>query len=189
MDVLTIVDSQEFLRRRSRPVIFPDKDLLQNVGAVKQYLRETEGCFALASVQVGIDKRIIVIKSTSSDCKANEEKDWLILVNPKIVKQCGRTEFWESCASCLDNFGLVERPYKMTISYQDLNGKLLKENFEGFVCTVLSHEIDHLDGIFHIDRAKKLMQMTMEQRIAFRKEHPYTIYSKTEPFEYEPLSK
>lgn len=81
------------------------------------------------------------------------------MINPKILRSEGLTTYWEACASCLDNMGLVERPYKITIEYYDITGKRYEEIFEGFPCTVLSHEIDHLDGILHIDIAKEVLQM------------------------------
>jgi peptide deformylase len=52
----------------------------------------------------------------------------------------GLTTFWEACASCLNNMGMVLRPYKVTISYMDLNGNKLSKVFEGFGSTVFCHE-------------------------------------------------
>ena len=51
--------------------------------------------------------------------------------------------------------------------------------FEGFESTVLSHEIDHLDGILHVDIAEKVLVMTLEERKEYRKKHNYKIISKT----------
>ena len=39
----------------------------------------------------------------------------------KIIKEEGETNFWEVCASCLDNIGKVKRPYKIKIKYLDVN--------------------------------------------------------------------
>ena len=44
---------------------------------------------------------------------------------------------------------------------------------------MLSHELDHLDGILHMDVAKELLVMPKEERKEFRKEHPYKVISKT----------
>ena len=43
------------------------------------------------------------------------------------------------------------------ISY-DVEGNEHEDDFEGFESTVLCHEIDHLDGILHIDIADKVMK-------------------------------
>ena len=53
-----------------------------------------------------------------------------------------------------------------------------RDNFEGFEATVLSHEMDHLDGILHIDIADEVLQMTKEERKVFRQSHGYNIISK-----------
>ena len=155
-----------------------------DIEIVKDYLRTHDKCFAMASVQLGIAKKIIIIKSTTTDRVAIDEKDWLILINPEIVNECGRTEFWEGCKSGLTNFALVERPYQIDLAYFDIYGKKHRQKFEGFVCTVISHEFDHLYGIFHMDRAKKVIQLPQSEWMEYRKSHPYKIYSKDEPFEY-----
>ena len=75
--------------------------------------------------------------------------------------------------------GLVVRPYEIVVKYSDIDGLEHEEKFEGFETTVLSHELDHLDGILHMDVAEKVIQMSVEERKNFRKEHPYEIISKT----------
>ena len=48
---------------------------------------------------------------------------------------------------------------------------------------MLCHEIDHLDGILHIDIADKVINGTKEERIALRKKEGYTIISKVGDYE------
>lgn len=74
--------------------------------------------------------------------------------------------------------GLVVRPYKMTIKYYDAEGKEHTEDLEGFPATVLSHELDHLDGVLHMDIAEEVINMPREERKIFRETHPYEIISK-----------
>ena len=62
------------------------------------------------------------------------------------------------------------------------------DEFEKFESTVLCHEIDHLDGILHIDIADKIIKGTKEERIEFRKKDGYTIISKTGEFEMKKMS-
>ena len=106
----------------------------------------------------------------------NESK---ILINPTILSREGKTKYWEACLSCLDNMGLVIRPYKMLVQYYDIDGKKHEEIFEGFPATVLSHELDHLDGILHMDIAEKVIILPREKRKEYREAHPYEIISKT----------
>ena len=189
MGAITIKDNEAFLRMRSNEVSLTDRDLYDNIECVKKHLKAVSNCLALSAVQVGVLKRIVVIKTDNANGIPREEKDWLILLNPEIISMNGRTEFWEACESCLLNFGLVERPYKMTIRYQTINGETEAQHFEGFICTVLAHEMDHLEGILHMDRAKELYQMDLAERREFRKSHPYKIYSKNCLFKYEEISK
>ena len=74
---------------------------------------------------------------------------------------------------------LVTRPYEMVVKYYDINGLEHEEKFEGFETTVLSHELDHLDGILHIDIAEETLELNDEQRKEIRKKYPYEIISKT----------
>ena len=55
--------------------------------------------------------------------------------------------------------------------------------FVGFESTVLSHEMDHLDGILHMDKAEELLVMTKEERKKFRKNHGYEIISQNGKYE------
>lgn len=77
----------------------------------------------------------------------------------------------------MDNFGRVRRPYKIYVRYQDIKGNTVETIFEGFESTVLSHELDHLDGILHMDIADEVLIMTQEERKKFRINHPYNIIS------------
>ena len=117
-----------------------------------------------------------------NDSVSNKEKNYnesRILINPVIIDRQGLTEYWEACASCLDNCGRVLRPYKINVKYFDIQGKKHSDIFEGFESTVLSHEMDHLDGILHIDIAEEVLEMSKEERKKWRQTHEYKIFSKT----------
>ena len=189
---ITIKDNEQFLRQISRPVDFNDPDLTDNIEMLHEFCKDNE-VLAMAAVQLGIPKRIIYIKNTDlnvikrrqenkateADINHNESR---VLINPVIKESEGLTEYWEACASCLDNTGLVKRPYKIVVEYQDINGKIHEDTFEGFESTVLSHEMDHLDGILHIDIAEKVLVMSADERREYRKTHDYKIISKTENY-------
>jgi len=83
--------------------------------------------------------------------------------------------------------GKVKRPYKIKVRYSDLEGVQHEEYFEGFESTVLCHEIDHLDGILHIDIADRIIKTTKEERNELRKKDGYSIISKVG--DYEKLNK
>jgi len=104
-------------------------------------------------------------------------KRWIKSVS-KSIGSIGLTSYWEACASCLDNCGRVLRPYKIDLEYYDINSEKKFETFEGFASTVLSHEMDHMDGILHIDIAEEVLVMPREERKVFRQTHGYNIIKK-----------
>ena len=191
---ITIEDNEEYLRQISKEVdIKNDKELMSNISVLDEYCKEN-AVMAMAAVQLGIPKRMIYLKNTNLDIinkmQANtvseEEKNYneaKVLINPVITNREGLTDYWEACASCLDNFGRVLRPYKIELEYYDVEGTKKQEAFEGFESTVLSHEINHLDGILHIDIAEEVYQMPAEERKAWRINHGYKVYSKTGDYE------
>lgn len=58
----------------------------------------------------------------------------------------------------------VLRPFFIEVEYYDIKGNKHLEKFEGFESTVLSHEMDHLDGILHMDVAEEIRILTKEER-------------------------
>ncbi len=197
---ITILDNKPFLRQISKNVDIKNAKELQNdIAILEEYCKANE-VMAMAAVQLGIPKRIIYLKITNleiiekkqTDSATKDEENYneaRILINPVIIEKEGLTTYWEACASCLENTGLVERPYKIKLEYYDIHGNKKADTFEGFESTVLSHEMDHLDGILHIDIAKEIRVMTVEERKIFRQTHGYNIIKKTGDFEQLKIGK
>lgn len=186
---ITIADDEEYLRQKSVDVdIKKDNELLNDIEVLDSFCNENS-VMAMAAVQLGIPKRIVYLKNTNLDIinkmqtnSASEEENSYnesrVLINPVVLNREGLTEYWEACASCLDNCGRVLRPYKIELEYYDIDGNKHNDIFEGFEATVLSHELDHLDGILHMDIAEEVLVMSKEERKKWRQSHPYTVYSK-----------
>ncbi len=180
MERKTILNDEEYLRQISRPVDLNDETYKKEIKLLEQFCLETE-CFALAAVQIGIPKRIIYLKNTTLDVPLENMKhnESGVLINPIVTSRRGHTKYWEACLSCLDNMGLVSRPYEIDVQYYDKNGFENVQTFKGFEATVLSHELDHLDGILHMDVAEEVLNMPLEERKLYRETHPYEVISKT----------
>lgn len=204
---ITIEDNEQYLRQISKKVDITDPELHNNIVVLQDYCMQND-VMAMAAIQLGIPKRIIYVKNTNLDVLnkrlteegKEETKDYneaKVLINPEIILKEGITTFWEACASCswYDGEvkkwynGKVRRPYKIKVKYSDLEGIDHEEYFEGFEVTVLCHEIDHLDGILHIDIADKILKGTKEERIELRKQEGYTIISKYGDYEQLKLMK
>lgn len=114
----------------------------------------------LSSNQIGIAKRVCVVRNFKDNLQANGvdsvpsfvEK---ILINPKIVSKSKENNIeWEGCLSVPNQYGRVSRATKIKVAYQDEEGKRMKLSATGFFARVIQHEIDHLDGIVFTDRVK-----------------------------------
>ena len=193
LKAITIADNEAFLRKISIPVDLSDNELSKDISVLEQFCKEND-VMAMAAIQLGIPKRLVYLKNTNleiinkmqSNSETEEEKNYneaRVLINPVIISREGLTDYWEACASCLDNMGHVKRPYKIVVEYLDLDGNPHNDIFEGFEASVLSHEMDHLDGVLHMDIADEVLIMPREERKKFRQAHGYNIVSKTGDFE------
>ena len=185
MIVKTIENDEKYLRQISKEVKKNDCQLKNDIEVLSNYCKENE-VVAMAVIQLGIPKQIIYLKNTDLnnllDTTIDEER---ILINPKIISRKGRTKYWEACASCMNNMGLVTRPYEIVVEYDNLDFNKQKITLKGFESTVFSHEYDHLNGILHIDIAEKILIMNQEERKEYRKTHGYEIISTEGDFQPE----
>lgn len=190
---ITIEDNEAFLRQISKPVDLANDNIEEDIAILEEFCMENE-VMAMAAVQLGIPKRLVYLKNTNidiinkmqTDSETDEEKNYneaRVLVNPVIKSREGLTTFWEACASCLTNTALVKRPYRINVEYLDIEGNIHNDIFEGFEATVLSHEMDHLDGVLHMDVADKVVQMDKEERKKLRQVEGYKIFAETGDYE------
>ncbi|MBN1863690.1 MAG: peptide deformylase [Victivallales bacterium] len=120
----------------------------------------------LAAPQVGVGIRLIVLglpkqfSQGATDISPAEQmllpKMPLCLVNPEI-SPVGRTTSIseEGCLSVPGIYAKVERPDRVMLSAQFLNGDSFSMECSGFLARAVQHEIDHLEGILFVDRLDK----------------------------------
>ncbi|MEI3507681.1 MAG: peptide deformylase [Bacilli bacterium] len=182
IELKTIKTDEKFLRQISKEVDFNDKSYLGDIKLIDDYFNnKPKPLFALASVQIGIPKKIIYLRNTTADMSKNRDKDYnekKVLINPIILEEKGHTRYLEHCGSCLNYSAVVDRPYQIDVEYYDINGNKRCEHFEGLAATIISHEYDHLNGILHLDLTDNIMELEYDEVLRYRKEHPYEIVSK-----------
>ncbi|BFL72163.1 MULTISPECIES: peptide deformylase [Anaerococcus] len=101
----------------------------------------------LAAPQVGILKRIIVVDPH------DEETGLVKLVNPEIVESDGEQIGVEGCLSIPNYNATVKRPEHVKVKYIDEDGNEKVWDAHGFPAVILSHEIDHLNGVLFRDKS------------------------------------
>ena len=99
----------------------------------------------LAAPQVGILRRVVVVDVTE------DHSGLLEMVNPEIVEREGEQTGREGCLSVPGRQGVVTRPMKIKVRFQDKNGDSYELETEGFEARAICHELDHLDGTLYID--------------------------------------
>ena len=138
--ILTYPINKDILTQKSTEVLQEEiqtqeiKDLIQDL---KDTLLNTKSGCGISAVQIGVLKRICIIKYNNK---------LYTLINPKITRRRGETIFREGCLSATGIFIQVTRSQKVWCSYLDENGKE-QEISEGGLCSIIiQHELDHFEG-------------------------------------------
>jgi len=98
----------------------------------------------LAAPQIGISKRILIIKADSEE---------FTVINPRITKRSDEfILFTEGCLSVPGKELPILRHQKVTVEFLDKHGNKQTVEALGLLSVVFQHEIDHLDGILMTDR-------------------------------------
>jgi peptide deformylase len=123
------------------------------------------GGIGIAAPQIGIDRQVAIIELMGFNRYGEEVNLPLTaFINPKITFLTDDTQgFWEGCLSVPGLRGYVERPKKIKVNYLDLKGSEQEIIAEGFLATVLQHELDHLSGVLYVDRVKDPKLLTYQE--------------------------
>lgn len=110
----------------------------------------------IAAPQVGVNKRIIVVHVDPKNPRypGREAFPLTIVINPRVIQQSRvMDEDWEGDLSS-NIRALVPRLRICVVTGLDRHGKSVRYTLAGFHARVFQHEIDHLDGVFLIDRVR-----------------------------------
>ncbi len=145
-----ITDPNPLLRKGSQEVKkdeIDDPKMKEFIEDMKRTMLEKDG-IGLAAPQVAKNIRLVVV---------NTKDGVLSLINPEIKKRSFMKDWeQEGCLSVPDIFGEVKRNKKIVCHYVDNNGNQIKLKAKGLLARVIQHEIDHLDGVLFIDKAKNI---------------------------------
>lgn len=123
------------------------------------------GGIGIAAPQIGFSLQVALIELPEVN-RYGEELDLPLttFINPKIDYLTQEEQgFWEGCLSVPGLRGFVERPKKVKVTYLNEKGEIKEILAEGFLATVLQHELDHLSGTLYIDRIKDPKLLTFQE--------------------------
>ena len=107
---------------------------------------------AMAAPQMGINKRIIIIRDDMEDKK---KATFTALIDPVVLKTEGKTiKDYEGCLSVPSVYGMVPRASKVRVKAKLEDGTEVRIKATDELARTLLHEIDHLDGVLFIDHIK-----------------------------------
>ena len=118
-----------------------------------------ESGVGLAANQIGVDLNLFIIDISGIE---EETESVHIFINGEIMESSGESWFEEGCLSIPDVRLEVKRPEFIQFKYQDENGIEHIEEMRGLLARAIQHEMDHLKGVFIVDRVTKTVKMTVE---------------------------
>ncbi len=179
-----VKNPHSILRKHAKHVLVADiasPHIQELISAMKAALAATPDGVGLAAPQVGKSLAIFIVSEEAKEIDKAEEKGWerrrknetelvqekpyaprewkyYVFVNP-VVKNTSqkKTGGPEGCLSVPGTFGVVARHEKITVSAYDEHGKKFTRGASRFFARVMQHELDHLDGVLFIDKAKDLI--------------------------------
>ena len=134
--VRELVHDPILLARVSEPAVKEDWAIAQDL--LETLIFREKGCVGMAANMIGVCKRIIAF---------NDNGEYKIMFNPRIVKFSDEYDTEEGCLSLLGGPRKTKRYQKIKVEYQTTDMKVRLKTFTGFTAQIIQHEIDHCNGI------------------------------------------
>jgi peptide deformylase len=158
MSILPIIEAPDArLKIVSTPVETWDSKLQILIDDMLETMYDAPG-IGLAAIQVGVDKRLLVIDLQMKDEETDETiLEPMVFINPILSEPSEELAVYnEGCLSVPEQYADVERPATIRAQWQDRDGKAHDRRLDGMLATVIQHEMDHLEGILFIDHLSRL---------------------------------
>lgn len=114
----------------------------------------------LAAPQVNVSKRMFVM-----DVQEDGHEP-AVVINPKFELTEQEEEMTEGCLSVPGYVGEITRFHRVAVSGLDRYGNKIRLEGEGLFAQCLQHEIDHLNGVLYVDKAKNVRKAQTEEEVA-----------------------
>ena len=156
MKIITTPD--ERLREKSEKVGKIDDEIRKIIADMRKLSLDWEKehpyelSAAMAAPQMGVLKRIIIIRDDMEDKK---NASFTALINPEVIKAEGKPKKdYEGCLSVPSIYGMVPRATKVRVKAKLEDGTEVRIKATDELARTLLHEIDHLNGILFIDHIR-----------------------------------
>lgn len=158
-----VQDGHKVLRQIAQEVTekeFGSTKLEKIISGMKEALESQDDGVALAAPQIAISKRIFVVSPKILRDESIGKDFPLVYINPEITKMSkDKKKMDEGCLSVRPLYGIVKRSTRATIEAFDEKGEGFSISGSGLVAQIFQHEIDHLDGVLFIDKARHIKEL------------------------------
>ena len=157
-------------------VVYPDrrlklisKDVKSFDGALHDLLDDmyetmcSKNGVGLAAIQIGVDKRVLIINVPIEDSDEQPKDNTLEMINPIILEEDGIEKFQEGCLSIPGVYEDIERAKHVKVEYFDRDKRKHTIEDDGFLAVAIQHEIDHLDGKVFIEKLSFIKRKKFEK--------------------------
>jgi len=151
------------LKEKSKKIRNFDHNLHDLLDSMYPIMIDTNG-IGLAAIQVAHPVQVLILNIPNEEGEQPLE-NLLEIINPVIKNKSGETTYQEGCLSVPSFYEDINRFEKITIDYQDRDGKTHTIDADGLLSIAIQHEVDHLNGILFIDK------LTSSRRRKFEKEY------------------
>ncbi len=144
---------------------------------MQEALKSQDDGVAIAAPQIGESVRIFVVSGKIFDERFKRGKPLpkntiykdadMVFINPEIIKLSKKTSWLaEGCLSVRPLYGEVKRSLNAKVRAYDAQGKKFERGAGGLLAHIFQHEIDHLDGILFVDKARNVHEDNPEHAYA-----------------------
>jgi peptide deformylase len=129
---------------------FSKKEISEIIKTMRLAMLEEKG-IGLAANQIGLNIQVFVARVNGK---------LYSFFNPEIIKSSEEILIEdEGCLSVPKTYGKVERNETVVLSAYAKNNKPVQVKAVGVLARVFQHEVDHLNGILFIDKAKEIRKI------------------------------
>lgn len=122
---------------------------------------EFEQAVGMGANMVGILKRIAIVDLNEGGVSKRQT-----FINPEITWRSDEMQTQEEASICFPFISAnIERPKAIKVSYLDETGAAQELEAEGFLASVIQHEIDYLDGKTYLDYLSKLKRDSLLKKM------------------------
>ncbi|MDQ0512550.1 peptide deformylase [Ancylobacter amanitiformis] len=144
------------LRQVAAPVTRFDAELSRLADDLVDTMRAAPG-IGITAPHIGVALRLVALELPDTRVR--------LYANPVLIwHSLEMARHAEGSVSMPGFTEEVERPARVRVHYQDLDGQVQQEEADGLLAVCHQHEIDQLDGIFWIQRLSRLKRERLVKR-------------------------